>query len=222
MNRRLWYGATAISATAGLILRFTVDIFNLVTNPAPTPGLFGPYHAGVLGSLERVSDSLSYFTIWSNIAIAVVAWSLWRRPDASGPRMRFWHNTAVIMIVITGILYALLIAPKDHPTSWNVLANALEHYSTPVIALIAWVASAPRGWLAWRNTLVVYVVPMIYLVYTVIRGAITHTYPYGFFNIVEYGYRSVLLTMVVIIFGCYAIIAILAVADRAISRRATT
>ncbi len=211
--------ASAVLAWAGVVLRIVHDWF---IHPAPgiiEHGLFGPYRAGVVGSLQLLADNLSYFTYWSNIAIALVVTSLAWHPGARSALRRSARNTATLMIVLTGVLYVTLIAPTDVVIGpVNVLINTLVHYVTPSLALVVWLVVGPRGWYTWRESLRVYVVPVAYLAYTLARGAITHTYPYDFFDVARYGYASVLITMVVILVGAYAVSALFVVLDRVLSR----
>ncbi len=211
---------SAVLAWAGVVLRIGHDWF---IHPAPGAvehGLFGPYRAGVVGSLQLLADNLSYFTYWSNIALALVVTSLAWHPGVRSAWRRSARNTATLMIVLTGVLYVTLIAPTDVVTGpFNVLINTLVHYVTPALALVVWLVVGPRGWYTWRESLRVYVVPVAYLAYTLARGALTHTYPYDFFDVVRYGYASVLITMAVILVGAYAVSALFVVLDRVLSRR---
>ncbi len=219
--RRGLLAASALLAWAGVVLRIAHDWF---IHPAPgvfEHGLFGPYRAGVVGSLQLLADNLSYFTYWSNIAIAVVATSLAWHPGARSALRRSARNTATLMIVLTGVLYVTLIAPTDVVVGpVNVLINTLVHYVTPSLALVVWLVVGPRGWFTWRESLRVYAVPVVYLAYTLARGALTHTYPYDFFDVARYGYGSVLITMGVILVGAYAVSALFVVVDRVLTRRA--
>jgi len=214
MNKKI-FGWSALVMISGLGLRFAIDIFDLAKNEPATMGLFGHYLSGLSGAPARVFDTLSYFTIWSNIGIAIVTTMLFLDPQRDSKLFRTMRNTTLLMIVLTGLLYAVLIAPTAKVYGLNAFSTILEHYVTPVVALAVWLIAGPRGWMTFRESLKIYVVPLVFLIYTLVRGAITHTYPYKFFNIVVYGYQPVLITMTVIIVGSYPFIALLVWLDKA-------
>ena len=65
---------------------------------------------------ERLFDWATYFTIWSNVTVAVVLTVLWLRPglfvrdDGVGVVWRALRLDSVLMIVITGVVYRLILA----------------------------------------------------------------------------------------------------------------
>ena len=205
MNKKL-FGWSALIVISAMVFRFTIDIFDLAKNAPATRGLFGHYTSGFSGAPARVFDTLSYFTIWSNIAIAIVLTLLYLNPKRDSQLFRTMRNTTLVMIVLTGVLYAVLIAPYEKLYGLNTYSTILEHYVTPVLALVGWLIAGPRGWMTYKESLKIYVVPIIFLGYTLVRGAITHTYPYKFFDVAVYGYQSILITMLIIIVGSYLFI----------------
>jgi len=222
MSSRRWlYTIAAVLAWAGTGLRIGRNILDPQVTHGPTGGLFGPYQGGATGSLQRIGDDLSYFTHWSNIAIALVWTMLARNPDRDTPLFRAGRNTGLLMITLTGVLYAVLIAPTDHVDGWfNLLVNTLVHYVNPVVALVVWALCGPHGWFTWRRVWQLYVVPTIFLLFTLARGAVTHTYPYKFFNVTHLGYQTVLITMVVIVAASTVFVAgFITVEQRLVRRR---
>lgn len=200
-------------------MRIVLDVGNISPGGVLDRGLFGPYHSGVVGVLQRLADTLSYFTYWSNILLAVVVTLLWWNPGRESRSFRYLRCTAVIMITLTGILYAALIAPTDVVTGWNIPDNILVHYVTPTLSVVTWVLAGPRGWFRWRESWAIYPLPLVYLGYTLVRGALIHRYPYGFFNVVTLGYSTVVITMIVIIAVSYLLVALFIRLDQRLSRR---
>jgi hypothetical protein len=214
------FSALAVVAWSGTLLRVVHDLYVTPGTQGYQHGLFGPYQHGVVGGLQQVSDDLSYFTHWSNLALAIVMTMLARNPQRDTPLFRAARNTALLMITMTGILYAALIAPTDHVVGWfNILTNTIIHYVNPPLAVVAWLTLGPRGWMRWRTMGQMYVVPSIYLLFTLLRGAWTHTYPYAFFNIVKLGYRSVVVEMLVIVAASTLVIAFFIIIDQWLTRR---
>jgi hypothetical protein len=55
--------------------------------------------------------------------------------------------------------------------------------------------------------------------FTLVRGAITHRYPYAFFNVVHLGYAPVLTSMATIIVESLVIVALFIGADHLLTKR---
>ena len=213
------YGINVISAWIGFGGSFIVNTFDLVPEGKIDPHLFGPHSPGMAGALTRVIDLFGYFTIWSNALVAFTITALFLNPNRADQRFKLLRNTSLLMILMTGILYHLLIAPTAHPESWNVYTNAFQHYLTPIITVLVWLLIGPRNWFNFRMTISVFAIPTAYLLYTFIRGAIISRYPYGFFDVIEYGYVSVGTTLIMIYIAGYVLALIFLGLDKALSRK---
>jgi len=212
------FGFNLISAWLGFGGSLIVNTFDLVPEGKIDPHLFGPHTAGMGGALTRLIDLTGYFTIWSNALVAFTVTALFLNPNRSDKRFQLLRNTSLLMILMTGILYHLLIAPTAHPESWNVYTNAFQHYITPILTVLVWLLIGPRKWFNFRMTLNVFAIPTAYLAYTFIRGAIIDRYPYGFFDVIKYGYVSVGTTLVMIYLAGYVLALIFLALDKALSR----
>lgn len=124
---------------------------------------------------------LAYFTVLSNLLVAVTATTATRRPD--GGRDLAWRGCAVTAIVLVGVGYHLLLSDLPIPAGPHRVANFLLHYVVPLVALAWWLwlpprrnipSIAPWRWLQW---------PALYVVYALARGALTGFYPYPFINV---------------------------------------
>lgn len=195
---RAAFGLVALVGLSGLTLSMTLTIID--------PGSFPPADRGLFGESDtvgRVADWLSYFTHWSIILTVAVFGLLALRPVAPSRRFRVLLLDALLMISVTGIVYAAVLAPVAPPMdAVESLANALQHYLTPPLAVLAFAIFGPRGWLERRLIPAALVLPLIWVAYTLVRGAITDAYPYGFINVVELGYPRVIINvLVIVLFG---------------------
>ena len=213
------FGLNLISAWLGFGGSFIVNTFDLVPEGKIDPHLFGPHEPGLAGALTRVIDLFGYFTIWSNALVAITITALFINPNRDDKRFRLLRNTSLLMILMTGILYHLLIAPTAHPESWNIYTNAFQHYITPLITVLVWLFVGPRSWFNFRMTISVFAIPTSYLLYTFIRGAIIGRYPYSFFDVIEYGYISVGTTLIMIYVAGYVLALLFLGLDKAFSRK---
>jgi hypothetical protein len=194
------------------------NTFDLVPEEEYEPHLFGPHSPGMAGALTRFIDLFGYFTIWSNALVAVTVTMLYINTKRIDSRFRWLRSSSILMITMTGILYHLLIAPTANPQSWNVYTNLFQHYLTPIISILVWLLIGPRNFFNLKMTVSVFAIPTAYLVYTFGRGAIIERYPYGFFDVIEYGYLSVSTTLLFIYIAGYILALLYFALDRALSR----
>ena len=214
MNRvsRLAFGLNAILAWVGVLGSLTVDATGVVIVPQFGPSYFGGHADGLAGSIPRVIDNLSYFTIWSNILVAITTTMIYRNMNRSSQRLKVLRLSSLMMITVTMLVYILILAPDANPQSWNVYTNLLLHYITPPVTILVWLFFGPRKWISWKIIFNALLIPITYILYTFARGAVIGKYPYGFINVVELGYvgaiigTGVVLVLGLIIFLIYFII----------------
>lgn len=158
----------------------------------PEPGLYGVRPPGWPGALGRLEDAVSYFTLWSNVMCAVAMTLVARHPLTDA----FWtwalRLSALLMITITAIVYAVVLAPTIALRGWSLVTNPWQHIVVPVVTVLVWLIWGPRGRLAWRHVPGALVVPLVWVAFMLVRGAIDGTYPYGFTNVAAHGYPTVL------------------------------
>lgn len=158
------------------------------------------------GAVNGMVFTLSYFTVWSNIFALIINWTLFAKPDRDGKGFRWLRMTSLVMIVITGLIYALILAPLANPKGIDVYTNMGFHYIVPWATLLGFLLFGPRPRftmdLVWKMMLI----PILWLIYTLIHGAATtspparnlalvdgiqptiqgepqHWYPYSFINV---------------------------------------
>ena len=205
---RILYALTALSALTGLVLGIGLAVTGAYATKALEPGLFQSEGENALG---RISDFAMYFTHWSN-AIVVIAFGL---IALRGRAPRFLLFDALLMIIVTGVVYNAILAPSSPPLhGWDLATNAFAHQITPILAVIVWAAVGPRGWLDRRLIPATLVIPIVWIVLTVIRGAVIDAYPYGFINVVHLGYAMAAVNVLAIIVLGIAICFLLIGIDR--------
>lgn len=146
--------------------------------------------------LHTIIRFFSYFTILTNSLVAVYFTCLWLFPDTKIGQFfkRFSTTTALtVYILVVGIIYNLLLRNIWVVTGWGKVADELLHSFIPFYFLIYWIFFADRNKLAWKDALSWLLYPMGYFIYTLIRGTITHTYPYPFIDVNKLGYQQTLI-----------------------------
>jgi hypothetical protein len=127
------------------------------------------------------ADYFSYFTVLSNLFAATMLLYGALRPARERPRIvEMLRGAAVVYILTTGIVYLLLLSGHAPAYPW---VNAVLHYLMPVAVTLDWLLDPPRTCLALARTAVLWMAfPLLYVLYTLARGAIVGWYPYFFVN----------------------------------------
>ncbi|MFI0432690.1 MAG: Pr6Pr family membrane protein [Candidatus Nanopelagicales bacterium] len=152
------------------------------------------------GGLNGIIFTLSYFTVWSNIVALIVNWMLAVDPTRDGKLFRWLRMTSLVMIVITGLIYALILAASAHPCGWGIYTNMGYHYIVPWATLLGFLLFGPRPRFTWDLVPKMLVIPVIWLAVTLLHGLMTvnapgsectntpvqmgvNFYPYPFINV---------------------------------------
>ncbi|MGH2853463.1 MAG: Pr6Pr family membrane protein [Solirubrobacteraceae bacterium] len=126
------------------------------------------------------ADYFSYFTILSNLfAAGILLAGALKGGAARSAGFELLRGAAVVYMLTTGIVYAVLLSGQDSSTPW---VNTIVHRVMPVAMALDWVIDPPRTQLAVRSTLVWLSFPLAYIAYTLIRGSLVNWYPYFFVN----------------------------------------
>jgi hypothetical protein len=187
---------------------------------------------GVTNIGSNIVNFLSFFTIDSNILSAVVlligAALLARRID--DPHWFLVARLCVVTYMITtGVVYYLLLRgielPQGSTLGWS---NEILHVVVPVYLLVDWLLAPGRRPVRWRAIWIVVVFPLVWSIYTLVRGPLVvdqvygtdFWYPYPFMNpnAQPAGYGSVALYMLAIT----VLIALAGLGTIAVSRRKRT
>ena len=189
---RFAFGLNSIVAWLGALGSLTIDAFGIVITPQEGPTSFGGHADGMAGTLPRIIDNLSYFTIWSNFLVAFTTYVIYRNPNNNKTWLKVLRVASLMMITVTCIVYILILAPDANPQSWNIYTNYLLHYITPPFTIVVWILFGPRKWFSWKIIRRALLIPIIYAIYTFIRGYFINQYPYGFINAADLGYQGAL------------------------------
>lgn len=142
----------------------------------------------------RVGRFFSYFTIQSNLLVAVAAWILARRPAADGAVFRSVRLAGLIGITVTGLVHFALLRPLLALQGWSYAADKALHVAVPLLAVSGWLAFGPRGRIDRRAIRDSVVWPLVWLAWTLAVGAFTTWVPYPFLDFHSKGWAPVLAT----------------------------
>ena len=131
---------------------------------------------------ERLSEHFGYFTVQSNLLVAfVLIWML------SGARRPAWfaqlRGAASAYIILTGLIYAILLAEPHEVWSWDItFTNLMHHRIVPVMMAIDWLLVASTQPLRIRKVWTWMLYPLGYLACCWIRWGIEGWVPYPFLD----------------------------------------
>jgi hypothetical protein len=143
----------------------------------------------------------AFFTIQSNI-IGVVAFG-WLLAARSAPRSRaleLLRGAAVVYLTVTFFVVIFLLSGADVQLDL-VWVDFVLHKFFPVVVLLDWILDPPRSRLTVRDALLWLVFPIVWVVLTMIRGALDGWYPYPFLDPADGGYGPVAVTVVAVTLG---------------------
>lgn len=150
----------------------------------------------VLPIPETIVQFFSYFTILSNIIVAVCFTAISLQPNNNCGKffLRPQAASAInLYIVVVGLVYNLVLRFLWSPQGWQLLVDNLLHVATPIWFLCYWIVFVPKASLQYKNVWPWLIFPAVYCVYVLVRGAIVNRYPYPFVDVVNLGYQQVII-----------------------------
>jgi hypothetical protein len=163
---------------------------------------------------ERIYRFFAYFTIQSNLLVAISSTALARDPALDRAAWRVVRLAGLVGITVTGLVHFFLLRPLLDLDGSDWVADKWLHMLVPVLAVAAWAWAGPRPRFSWREAAYALVWPLAWLVWTLVVGQIDGWVPYPFLDAGEEGWGSVAVVSVGItaLFG--ALFALAAWLDR--------
>src|SRR6266568_71966 len=124
---RVYHNALAAFVAAALIVQLVIVLRN-----------------GLLPRPTRVIRFLSFFTVESNILVAVGAAMLPTNPFRDGRWWRVVRLDGLIGVAVTAVIYHSVLAGLQNLTGWDRAADVALHYVSPMAAVLGWLAFGPR------------------------------------------------------------------------------
>lgn len=136
-----------------------------------------------------------YFTILTNLLVAVglmvpllapASWAgrFFRRPGV--------RTATAAAIAVVGLAYFFLLRSVWNPQGWQLVADGVLHYLTPLLFLTFWWIAVPKQGLRWWQVGVWTSYPLGYFACMLIRGELTGLYPYHFLDAGSLGWDRTL------------------------------
>jgi hypothetical protein len=170
------------------------------------------------GTLDVV-NFFSFFTILSNlVAVVSLVGSATRGDRAASRTWDLVRGQAVVMMTVTLVVYARLLADADVSLN-DQWVNVTLHRLFPIVVIADWLLDPPGSSVSLRDSLVWLAFPLVWTGYTLVRGALVGWYPYPFLDPANGGYATVAAYILgILVFGAI-VSAIVALAGNAMRGR---
>lgn len=155
-----------------------------------------------------VGDYLGQFTILSVVAtsILMLLGALSRRERRGMVHLRAMALTGVL---VAAVLHATLLGGAAGPS--GDLVNSLLHIVFPVLALVEWMTVRSRTRVTVLTPLIGLAFPVVFLLGTLIRGAVVGRYPYDFVDPgIQGGYAGLVSSLAIVLVVFLAVGALVA------------
>ncbi len=172
----------AVLAWTAVVLQFYINTTNW-------------QHLG-LSATEGTIRFFSYFTILTNIVVAISLSSILLKPSsASGIFFaKISTQTAIaVYIVVVGVTYNLILRKLWSPEGLQFIVDNILHSIVPLFYVIYWLIFVPREKLRFLVAVNWLVYPAIYLIWVLIYGSLSMFYPYPFIDVNILGYAKMFL-----------------------------
>ncbi|KQM59396.1 hypothetical protein ASF79_12210 [Agreia sp. Leaf335] len=201
-------GAVRLLAGIGLLVTIVIQINDRVVNNA-----FDPW------------EYFSYFTIETslmNIVVFIVGGILAFRLSRDTELFTTVRMATLTYAIITAGVYNLLLRNVPYNgfqgLSWP---NEVIHVWIPILIVLDWLISPGRPALSWKALRVVMIYPLLWLAYSLVRGAVSNgIYPYPFLDPATAGWGSVIAYIVALSLVLLGLAALAIVYSRRVGREA--
>ena len=203
---RWWFLAVAVVVGASLVIQTVLVIMG------GTDANSGD--SGTAVSLPvRLWRLFSYFTVESNMVVLVVSILLAIDPRRVGRWWEVARLNALLAITITGLVFAIVLAPLLHVEGWAAVANAGLHYVGPWACVAGWLLLGPRSRFTWRTVAGAFILPLAWLVYIFTQGVFTDWYPYPFLDVTVLGLGPAIVNALLVLMLAGALAAVYRLVD---------
>jgi len=191
-SKKMYIAITALIAWVGLALQFYFILQSTIG----------------YSKIKLATNFFSYFTILTNLLIAICLSTVLINPAS---RLGAYFSKVTVQsalalyIFIVGLVYNTVLRGIVSLSGLEWLVDNILHVAIPVLYVIYWLVFIPKGVLKYKDGVPWIIYPLVYLVYSMIRGNITHWYPYPFLNADTLGYQKVILNIVLMIVAFFVV-----------------
>ncbi|CAM3673638.1 Pr6Pr family membrane protein [Nocardioides zeicaulis] len=142
----------------------------------------------------RIYRFFAYFTIQSNLLVAITATALARTPALDRTAWRVARLAGLVGITVTGLVHFFLLRPLLDLDGASWATDKLLHVVVPVLAVAAWAVAGPRPRASVREAAYGLVWPVAWTAWTLVVGQVDGWVPYPFLDADENDWGAVAVT----------------------------
>jgi len=146
-----------------------------------------------------------YYTALSNWLVVINFFAMLILYNKLGKFRSYLSVSAIIGIMITGLVYNLVLIPNVEYISLATYSNFITYLVSPILALINYFIFEKKGELTIKHIWVGMIFPLAYWVITVFIGGLFDFAPYFFMSPTDIGWAMTFVWLAIII----AVIAVL-------------
>ena len=146
----------------------------------------------------NVSNFFSFFTILSNLFAALFL-IYFGFTNNHSHKTQLVRGAVTLYMLMTGVIFAMLLAGLENvrltAVPWD---NLILHYVMPIVVVGDWILHPPQKALPRKAIALWVVFPILYVLYTLVRGSVVSWYPYPFLDPSSSSYAQVIVTSLII------------------------
>ena len=144
------------------------------------------------GFLANLGGLLRFFTIWSNLAAAVIfAIIAIRRPVSRGIMAAL-----ATALTVVGSIYWTLLSGDHQPVGIERITNQVHHTIVPIAGVVWWVMFTPKAPANLALVPAIMVPPLSYGAFAFVLGELTGFYAYFFVDLPALGWTKFIISNV--------------------------
>ncbi len=158
--------------------------------------------------------ALSYFTIQSNILVALFLFCVLIYPPSSKIHVIF-RGTVLLSITVTGLVFHIFLVPYYPELFADGVAfrHHLTHTIVPLGFILDWLFFDQKGQMKLGDLKYWLIYPLLYWLFSIVRGGIVGAYPYFFMDLNILDFSAVMLWFLFLVFIFIALGLLLVLAD---------
>jgi hypothetical protein len=160
---------------------------------------------------ETLLRYFGFFTILTNILVTVSLTMVYLKGISEKGHFLTRPKTltaTAVYITIVGLVYNVILRFQWAPEGLAKIADELLHSLMPVLFIFFWVKFVPKQNIQWKNILPWLIYPLLYLIYSLVRGSVVQWYPYPFVDVTALGYSKVFVNSAMVT-AAFLVIAVL-------------
>ena len=141
---------------------------------------------------RHMANQPFFFTWMSNALVGVTSLLLVINPGRRSTAFQVVRLSGLICLIITGVVFNVLLRSNAEMTLLETAQDAVQHITTPILAPLLWVLFGPRGQVTWRRIGLSMIIPIAWLLVTLVRGSLIDWYPYIILDVPGQGWARVM------------------------------